>query len=197
MSTQAAQDHSPTGFDGKPSGLQTPATEVTDPTLRGEQPSLPEEVSPSRSIPTPGRLQFWLIFIALMVASFLSALDLTSVSTALPTIVEDLEGTDFAWVGSAFALGSTAILPLVGGLAQIFGRRPIVIGSILFFALGSGLCGGANNMTMLIAGRTIQGIGGGGILATSEIVVADMVPLRQRGAYMGIFGAFLMDLANR
>ncbi|KAG8901972.1 hypothetical protein FRC01_009698, partial [Tulasnella sp. 417] len=75
------------------------------------------------------------------------------------------------------------------GLAQIFGRRPIVIGSILFFALGSGLCGGASSMAMLIAGRTIQGIGGGGILATAEIVVADMVPLRQRGAYMGAFGA--------
>ncbi|KAG8946148.1 hypothetical protein FRC04_012003 [Tulasnella sp. 424] len=76
-----------------------------------------------------------------------------------------------------------------GGLAQVFGRRPIVISSILFFALGSGLCGGASSMSMLIAGRAIQGIGGGGILATTEIVVADLVPLRQRGAYMGAIGA--------
>ncbi|KAG8914322.1 hypothetical protein FRC00_014482 [Tulasnella sp. 408] len=209
MSVAAAQGRSPIVLDEKASGVQTPATEVTDPTLRGDQPSFPEQVPPATSIPAVGGLQFWLIFIALMVTSFLSAIDLTSVSTALPTIVEDLDGTDFAWVGSAFALGSTAILPLVGeaasdsiilplmlkcfaipgGLAQIFGRRPIVIGSILFFALGSGLCGGASSMAMLIAGRAIQGIGGGGILATAEIVVADMVPLRQRGAYMGAFGA--------
>ncbi|KAG8946147.1 hypothetical protein FRC04_012002 [Tulasnella sp. 424] len=188
MSDQAIDRQLPS-VDGKASGVQTPATEMTEPTLSGDQAGLSEEVPSATSIPATGRLQFWLILIALMVASFLSAIDLTSVSTALPTIVEDLDGTEFAWVGSAFALGSTAILPLIGGLAQIFGRRPIVIGSILFFALGSGLCGGANGMSMLIAGRAIQGIGGGGILATAEIVVADLVPLRQRGAYMGAFGA--------
>ncbi|KAG9050249.1 hypothetical protein FS837_006690 [Tulasnella sp. UAMH 9824] len=149
--------------------IQTPAAELTDPRLRGcGQLDPPEQVPPTTSIPALGGLQFWLIFIAPM----------TSVSTALPTIVEDLGGADFAWVGSAFALGSTAILPLV------------VIGSILFFGLGSGLCGGAKSMSMLIAGRTIQGIGGGGILAMVEIVVADLVPLRQRGTYMGSIGAY-------
>ncbi|KAG9050253.1 hypothetical protein FS837_006694 [Tulasnella sp. UAMH 9824] len=189
MSAQAAQDRPSTVLDGKASEIRTPATEGTETTFRDAQPSQSEQISPAASTPTVGGLQFWLIFIALMVTCFLSAIELTSVSTALPTIVEDLAGTDFAWIGSAFALGSTAILPLVGGLAQIFGRRPIVIGSILFFALGSGLCGGASSMAMLITGRAIQGMGGGGILASAEIVVADMVTLRQRGAYMGAFGA--------
>ncbi|KIO20594.1 hypothetical protein M407DRAFT_29799 [Tulasnella calospora MUT 4182] len=186
MSSKATQGHSPTVFDGAVPGNQTPTTGIVEPTLCGDQAAQPDQVPPASSIPALGGLQFWLIFIALMVTMFLSAVDLTSVSTALPTIVKDLGGTDFAWVGSAFALGSTAILP---GFAQIFGRRPIVLGSILFFGLGSGLCGGARNMDMLIAGRTIQGIGGGGILAMVEIVVADLVPLRQRGTYMGSIGA--------
>ncbi|KAG8972869.1 hypothetical protein FRB90_010125, partial [Tulasnella sp. 427] len=172
-----------------PTGAQTPATlNNPEPTLNGE-PTAESEQVPAPAVPAAGGLQFWLIFIALMVSTFLSAIDLTSVSTALPTIVQDLHGTEFAWVGSAFALGSTSILPLIGGLAQIFGRRPVVIGSLVFFALGSGLCGGASNMAMLIGGRTIQGIGGGGILAMTEIVVADLVPLRQRGTYMGVIGA--------
>lgn len=78
----------------------------------------------------------------------------TSVSTALPTIVDDLNGEDFVWVGSAYALGSTAILPMTGGLAQIFGRRPVVLGSLAFFAVGSALSGAAQSMAMLIAGRS-------------------------------------------
>ncbi|KAG8918820.1 hypothetical protein FRC01_001637 [Tulasnella sp. 417] len=130
-----------------------------------------------------------MIFAALMVSTFLSALDFTSVSTALATIVQDLQGTEFAWDGSAFALGSTAILPLTGGLAQIFGRRPVVLGSLILFALGSGLGGGATNMNMLIAGRAIQGVGGGGILSLTEIIVADLVPLSQRGVYLGLIGS--------
>ncbi|KAG8874269.1 hypothetical protein FRB97_006041 [Tulasnella sp. 331] len=112
----------------------------------------------------PRGVQFWLIMVSLMVATFLSALDLTSVSTALPIIVKDLHGTDFVWVGASFSLGSTAFLPMSGGLAQIFGRRPIVLGSLAFFTIGSAISAAAQNMNMLIAGRTLQGIGGGGIL---------------------------------
>lgn len=98
---------------------------------------------------------FWLTFLALIVSIFLSALDLTALGTALPTIVADLGGgEDFSWVGSAYALSSTAILPLSGSLADIFGRRPVMLGAIIFFALGSALNGAAQNMNMLIAGRS-------------------------------------------
>lgn len=171
------------------SGTLTPATE---PTLHGDSPIESERVPATSEADEQSQLggfRFWMIFVALMVSTFLSALDFTSVSTALPTIVQDLQGTEFAWVGSAFALGSTAILPLTGGLAQIFGRRPVVLVSLVLFALGSGLGGGATNMNMLIAGRAIQGVGGGGILSLTEIIVADLVPLSQRGVYLGLIGA--------
>lgn len=74
----------------------------------------------------------------------------------------------------------------VGGLAQIFGRRPVVLGSLLCFAAGSAISGAAMNMPMLISGRVLQGIGGGGILTMTEIVMSDLVPLSKRGLYMGI-----------
>lgn len=98
---------------------------------------------------------FWLTFLAIIVSVFLSALDLTAVGTALPTITSDLNGgADFAWVGSAYALSSTAFMPLSGTLADIFGRKPILLLAIMFFALGSALAGAAQTMNWLIAARS-------------------------------------------
>ncbi len=98
---------------------------------------------------------FWFTFMAVIMSILLSALDLTAVGTALPTITSDLNGgDDFSWVGAAYSLSSTAFLPLSGSLADIFGRRPVMLGSILFFALGSALAGAAQNMNMLIAARS-------------------------------------------
>ncbi|OCH96143.1 iron permease [Obba rivulosa] len=132
---------------------------------------------------------FWLSFVAIVTSIFLSALDLTAVATALPTITGDLNGgEDFVWVGSAYALSSTAILPLSGGLADIFGRKPIMLISIAFFAVGSAIAGAAHSMNMLIAARAIQGIGGGGIINLTEIITSDLVPLAERGIYQGILG---------
>jgi len=120
---------------------------------------------------------------------FLSALDFTIVSTALPNIVHKLGGTQFIWVGSAFALTETAFLPFAGGLAQIWGRRPVVIGCVSIFAAGSAICGAAQSLNMLIAGRAVQGAGAGGIFVMAEIVVADLVPLRKRGPFVGMMSA--------
>ncbi|KAG8951997.1 hypothetical protein FRC04_005330 [Tulasnella sp. 424] len=186
MSTPVSQTKQlPNLDDGPASGTSTP---VVVPTLNGDnQAGIETPPQPPQS--TSRGLRFWMVIIAMMVTEFLSAIELTSVATALPTIVEDLHGTEFSWVGAAYTLGSTAILPMTGGLAQIFGRRPIVLGSIAFFALGSGICGGATSMHMLIAGRAVQGIGGGGILSLSDIVVADLVPLSERGNFIGLFGA--------
>lgn len=131
---------------------------------------------------------FWFIFVSICVALFLSALELTAVSTALPTIAHELHANDFVWVGSAYALSSTAFQPMSGGLAQIFGRRPALLSCLALFALGSGICGGASSMPMLIGGRTVQGLGGGGIQSLSAIVLADMVTLQERGMYAGFFG---------
>jgi MFS family permease len=154
-------------------------------------------------------IDFWLSFVAILSSVFLSALDLTAVSTALPTITSDLHGEDkFTWVGSAYALSSTAFLPLCGALADIFGRKPVMLSSIFFFALGSALAGAAQNMDWLIAARSkyvlaqvvphtnarrfrvvaIQGVGGGSILSLTMILVSDLVPLAERGAFQGVLG---------
>ena len=145
----------------------------------------PRAASPSK---TKKGFTFWCIFFSICVALFLAALELTAVSTALPTIAHDLHASDFVWVGSAYSLSSTAILPMTGGLAQIFGRRPAMLSSIALFALGSGICGGATTMAMLIGGRTIQGLGGGGVQSLSAIILADMVTLRERGLFASFFG---------
>ena len=79
-----------------------------------------------------------------------------------------------------------------GGIAQLFGRRPALLGALALFALGSGICGGASSMTMLIAGRTVQGLGGGGIQSLSSIIVADLVTLQERGLYAGLFGLYVV-----
>ncbi|KAJ6463213.1 major facilitator superfamily domain-containing protein [Mycena vitilis] len=133
---------------------------------------------------------FYLTFVAIMVSTFLSALDLTAIGTALPTIANALNDTkgDFTWVGSAYALSSTAFIPLSGSLADAFGRRPIMLICIAFFAVGSALAGSAQNMNMMIAARAVQGIGGGGIINLSEILTADLVPLAERGLYQGLLG---------
>lgn len=133
-----------------------------------------------------GGFSFYMSFISLSFAIILFALELTSVSTALPTIVSALHAPDFVWVGTAYALASTAFVPLTGRLADIFGRKAPLLVSISIFAVGSALCGAAQNEGMLLAGRTLQGIGGGGISAVTNIITGDLVPLRDRGTILAI-----------
>lgn len=107
---------------------------------------------------------------------------------AVPTIAEDLRADNFSWIASSYALSSTVFIPIFAGLAEVFGRKPVLLSAIALFAIGSTVCGAATNMSMMIAGRTVAGIGGGGILASVEIVVADLVPLAERGLYFGLLG---------
>ncbi|GJE88880.1 MFS general substrate transporter [Phanerochaete sordida] len=138
---------------------------------------------------TPKRgLHFWLVMVAIWVSVFLSALEYTSVSTALPTIVHDLQGEDFVWVPSAYVLAATALLPATGGVAEVFGRRLSMIAVLALFAFGSALCGAAQSMNWLIAARAIQGAGGGGILSVTAIIIADLVPLRERAIFIALLG---------
>lgn len=139
---------------------------------------MPDSSSPSRK-----GITFWLIFASICISLFVSALELTTVSTALPTIANDLHVTEFVWVGTAYSLSSTAFLPMSGGLAEIFGRQHAMLLSICFFALGSALCGAAQDQYVLIAGRTVQGLGGGGIRSLAVIILADLVTLEERGTY--------------
>ncbi|KAH9847856.1 Mfs1.2 [Lenzites betulinus] len=153
-----------------------------------EVPTIEEEDQPVPQRSNKKGLQFWLIVLSLCLSIFLSALELTAVATALPVIIEDLNGSDFVWVGTGYSLASTAFLPLSGGVAEIFGRRIAMIFSLSVFILGSALCGSARSMNWLIGARAVQGLGGGGILSGVSIVMADLVPLRERGAYNGLIG---------
>ncbi|KAJ6124425.1 Major facilitator superfamily domain general substrate transporter [Penicillium samsonianum] len=134
--------------------------------------------------------RFWAVFPALCMTTFLSALDTSILSTALPTIALDVDaGELYMWITNSYILSSTVVLPLFGQTANIFGRRWMLIISVVIFALGSGMAGGAKNTGLLIAGRTIQGIGGGGINTLVDIVICDLVPLRQRGKYVALMAA--------
>ncbi|EJD49572.1 Mfs1.1 [Auricularia subglabra TFB-10046 SS5] len=152
---------------------------MTRPSQQVVETGFSEEPAPA-ALPKRRGAAFWLIFVAMCVSLFQAAFEGAAVGTALPTIAETLKSDEFVWIGTAYSLSSTASLPMMGGLAQAFGRRPAMLGSIFVFALGSVICGAAVNMNMLIAGRTVQGLGGGGILALSSIIVSDLVSLRER-----------------
>jgi len=133
--------------------------------------------------------RFWAIFAALSITSILSALDISVISTALPTITKDLAGgstSAFVWVATSYLVTSVAFQPLYGQTANVFGRRSLTIAATLLFAIGSAISGAARDINMLIAGRAIQGIGGGGINILVEIIVCDLVPLRERPKYLGV-----------
>ena len=130
-----------------------------------------------------------LVFAGLMMTMLLSSLDQTIFSTALPTIVGELNGVDhMLWVTTAYILASTIMLPVYGKLGDLVGRKGLFIGAISVFILGSIVGGMAGDMTWLIIGRAIQGIGGGGLMILSQAIIADVVPARERGKYMGIMG---------
>ncbi|KAF7586606.1 hypothetical protein BBP40_008633 [Aspergillus hancockii] len=131
--------------------------------------------------------RFWAIIIALSLTGLLSTIEGTIVTSALPTITKALGGSNaYIWVPNAYFLASLAILPLLAQASDIFGRRPLLLMAVALFTLGSGLCGGASSMRMLIAARTVQGIGGGAINTLINTIVTDLVPLRERGKYMAL-----------
>ncbi|CAI7591937.1 unnamed protein product [Penicillium palitans] len=136
--------------------------------------------------------RFWAIYLSLCVSILLAAVESTVTSTALPSISDELHaGKAYVWFVNSFFLTSACFQPLFGQTANLFGRRWLMIGAVAFFVLGSGISGGAINSSMMIAGRTIQGIGGGGINVMIDMIVSDMVPLRERGNFMGmIFAVF-------
>ncbi len=131
-----------------------------------------------------------IIFVALMLGMFLAALDSTIVSTALPTIVGDLGGAShIAWVVTAYLLASTVSTPLWGKLGDLYGRKNLFQASIVIFLVGSMLSGLSTSMVELIVFRAIQGLGGGGLLVGAQAIVGDIVSPRDRGRYVGLFGA--------
>ena len=126
----------------------------------------------------------------LMLVMLLAALDQTIVSTALPTIVGELGGLNrLSGVVTAYLLAVTVGTPLYGKLGDMYGRRRVIQGALVIFLVGSVLCGQANGMTELIIFRAIQGIGGGGLMVSAQAGIGDVVSPRERGKFMGLFGA--------
>ncbi|CAD6569097.1 MAG: hypothetical protein ASARMPREDX12_002199 [Alectoria sarmentosa] len=131
--------------------------------------------------------RFWLVFLSMCLISFASALDSTIITTALPTITREIGGQQqYAWIANSFVVASTAVQPLVGQMSNIFGRRMPMMISVALFASGSGIAGGSNSVAMMIAGRTVQGLGSGGIFVLVDLITCDLVPLRERGKYLGL-----------
>ncbi len=139
--------------------------------------------------PLPKGRSLGLIFAALMITMLMASLSQTVLATALPTVVGELNGVEhMAWVITAFILASTIMMPIYGKLGDMFGRKPLFLFAITVFVIGSAIGGAAQSMDMLLVGRVVQGIGGGGLIILSQASIADVVPARERGKYMGVMG---------
>jgi EmrB/QacA subfamily drug resistance transporter len=140
--------------------------------------------------PAADRRRVLVVIGGLMLVMLLASLDQTIVSTALPTIVGDLGGLDhISWVVTAYLLAITIVTPLYGKLGDLVGRKRVLQAALVLFLIGSVLCGLSQDMTQLIAFRAIQGLGGGGLMVSAQAAVGDVVSPRERGRYMGFFGA--------
>jgi len=130
------------------------------------------------------------VMIGLMTTMLLASLDQTIFSTALPTIVGELDGVShMLWVTTAYILAATIMMPIYGKLGDLMGRKNLLLIAIGLFMIGSIVGGLAQGMPELIAGRAIQGLGGGGLMILSQAIIAEIVPARERGRYVGIMGA--------
>ncbi|OIJ96390.1 MFS transporter [Streptomyces monashensis] len=154
-------------------------------------PAGPESpAAPQTPAPRPGARRVRLVFLGLMLALLLAALDQMIVATALPKIVGELHGLDrMSWAITAYLLTSTVGLPLYGKLGDLVGRKGVFQFAIAVFVLGSALAGRAQSMDQLIAFRALQGVGAGGLMIGVQAIIADIVPPRERGRYMGLIGA--------
>ncbi|MFI1921985.1 MFS transporter [Streptomyces sp. NPDC020377] len=140
--------------------------------------------------PEPGRRRVRLIFFSLMLALLLAALEQMIVATALPRIVGELHGLDrMSWAITAYLLTATVGLPVYGKLGDLLGRKGVFQFAIVVFVIGSALAGRAQTMDQLIAFRAVQGVGAGGLMIGVQAIIADIVPPRQRGRFMGLIGA--------
>lgn len=152
-------------------------------------PSTQERAEPDATPATPQH-NVPLVFTSLMLGMLIVSLGQMIFATALPTIVADLGGVDrMSWVITVYLLTMTIGLPVYGKLGDQIGRKPLFVIAILLFSAGSLLGALAWSIDVLIVARAVQGLGGGGLMVLSQAIVADVVPARQRGRYMGIMGA--------
>ena len=145
-----------------------------------EEPSTPLPPQPKRG------KRFWAIMIALQLSTLIVATETNVAATALPSIMADFKYTgSFDWVLNSYNLMSTVVQPPMGQFSDIFGRKPVIMGGLLAYMIGSALSGAASSSVVLIIGRTVQGAGGGVLLVLGELIISDMVPLNERAKFLG------------
>jgi EmrB/QacA subfamily drug resistance transporter len=172
--------------------IEDSASTTTLPTPAGQGAPVPD----AGGTPAPtgdgylSHKQILVVMGGLMAGMFLAALDQSIVGVALPRITSELGGLDkLSWVVTAYLLTSTAATPLWGKISDLRGRRPVFQAAIVVFLVGSVICAMAPNIEVMILGRAIQGLGGGGLMSLALAVIGDIIPPRERGKYQGLFGA--------
>ncbi|KAH9211853.1 major facilitator superfamily domain-containing protein [Leptodontidium sp. 2 PMI_412] len=130
----------------------------------------------------------YLVMITISLISLMVAIDATILVPVLPTLALALHGTstDAFWAGTSYLLTSAVFQPFIAALSDSFGRQQLLLASILLFSIGTALCAASNNFTLFFVGRSVQGIGGGGIITMSQVIFSDIVPLRQRPKYFAM-----------
>jgi EmrB/QacA subfamily drug resistance transporter len=136
-----------------------------------------------------GQRRVRLVFGGMLLTILLASLDQTILSTALPTIAGELGGVgSMSWVVTAYVLAATVAMPVYGRWGDLVGRKNLFLAAVGIFVVGSAIGGFAPSIEWLIAGRAVQGLGGGGLVITAQAIVADVVPARERGRYVGVLG---------
>jgi len=148
---------------------------------------LPARTAPMSGPEDPTRR---LTLVAILLSTFLAAMEATVVATAMPSVVADLHGLSlYGWVGAVYMLSSTLTMPLYGKLADLYGRKPVLLSALGIFVLGSVASGLAPTMATLVAFRAVQGVGAGGIQPIALTIVGDLYRPEERGRVQGLFGA--------
>ncbi|KAK7542791.1 putative major facilitator superfamily transporter [Phyllosticta citribraziliensis] len=183
MPSNAGTDHAPAAPQEK--HASTPEAAQVDP--EADTPTQRPNEEPEEKGRSPAKIA--IIMFALGMGVFLAALDITIITTALPTVTAYFDSAaGYTWIGSAFNLAAAAATPIWGKLSDIFGRKPALLAANIFFLIGSLIAGLSINIGMLIVARAIQGVGGGGLIILVNIVISDLFSMRSRGQYFGIIG---------
>lgn len=131
---------------------------------------------------------FWLAFGAVAITNLAAAFDATTLSVALPVMSQTLGGDSVQafWAGTSYPLAQCAVMLVWVSLSQCFGRRPMLLISLLLFGIGAILAAVVQGWTLLLVGRVVQGIGGGGLVGLTTVIITDLVPLRERGHFYAL-----------
>ncbi|KAL0264991.1 hypothetical protein SLS55_000947 [Diplodia seriata] len=165
----------------------SPAVEFPPANAAVEPRIEPMDLQEPDAAPSRSNLRMFAILTALYLSLFVAALDQTIVATAIPTITSELHSAaGYTWIGGAYLLAKVAVMPIWSKLSDIWGRKPILLANLFLFFASSIVCATARTMAALIAGRALQGVGGGGIMQLVYVTIADMFSLRRRNLFIGL-----------